>query len=247
MEKPWLDNKKNVDERVKLLLEAMSLDDKLAMMHGGIPSTELAIPPIKLSDGPGGVTSGEGASPAGTQMPAPIALSASFNPDAAFEYGTVLGVESANRGITILLAPTVNIARSALNGRTFESYGEDPLLAGKLGVSFVEGVQQQGVIANVKHFAVNNQETDRFVQNSIVDERTLREIYLPAFEALVVEGQAGTVMASYNKINGVAGTENRELLTHILKKIGDSMGLSFPISLLHAAQSVRCSQDSIMS
>lgn len=217
MEKPWLDQQKSIEERTRLLLEAMSLDDKLAMMHGGVPSPELGIPNIKLSDGPGGVTSGEGATAPGTQMPAPIALGAAFAPDSAYNYGSVLGAESANRGITILLAPTVNIARSALNGRTFEGYGEDPYLSGMLGAQFVKGVQDQGVIANVKHYAANNQETDRFTQNSIIDERTLREIYLPAFEAAVVEGKAGTVMASYNKINGVAGTEHRELLTNILK------------------------------
>lgn len=217
MKRPWLDQQKSVEERARLLLGAMSLNDKLAMMHGGVPSPELGVPPIKLSDGPGGVTSGEGASIAGTQMPAPISLSATFSPEASRKYGTVLGEESADRGITILLAPTVNIARSALNGRNFESFGEDPYLAGALAAQFVRGVQEQGVIANVKHYAANNQETDRFTQNSIIDERTLREIYLPAFEAAVKEGQAGSVMASYNKINGVAGTENRELLTHILK------------------------------
>ncbi|MHA6483458.1 beta-glucosidase [Paenibacillus sp. strain BS8-2] len=218
MDKPWLDQQKSIDERTLLLLDAMTLDDKLAMMHGGEPSLELDLPIIKLSDGPGGVTSGEGATAPGTQMPAPIALGATFDRVSAYNYGSVLGIESRNRGITILLAPTVNIARSALNGRTFESYGEDPYLSGILGAQFVKGVQDQGVIANVKHFAANNQETDRFIQNSMIDERTLREIYLPAFEAAVVEGKAGTVMASYNQINGVAGTEHHELLTQILKK-----------------------------
>ena len=217
MERPWLDQQKSLEERARLLLEAMSLEDKLALMHGGATSPQLGIPRIKLSDGPGGVTSGEGVTVPGTQLPAPISLGATFDTDAAYRYGAVLGSESVNRDITILLAPTVNVARSALNGRTFEGYGEDPVLSAKLGVQFIKGVQEQGVIGNVKHYAANNQERDRFTQNSIIDERTLRELYLPAFEAAVVEGKVGTVMASYNKINGVAGTEHRELLTNILK------------------------------
>jgi beta-glucosidase len=242
MDRPWLDKQKSPEERTKLLLEVMTLDDKLAMMHGGAPSPELGIPGIKLSDGPGGVTSGEGASAPGTQMPAPIALGATFSPESAYDYGAALGAESANRDIAILLAPTVNIARTALNGRTFEGYGEDPYLSGALGAAFVKGVQRHGVIANVKHYAANNQETDRFTQNSIVDERTLREIYLPAFEAAIVEGKAGTVMASYNKINGIAGTEHRELLTGILKNdwefegfvISDFLATQSTVEALHA-------------
>lgn len=219
MQHPWLDRSKSAEERAELLLGRMTLDDKLALMNGGSPDPGLGIPPIVFSDGPAGVTSGEGnESRAGTQLPAPIALAASFDEERAREYGELLGKEAAERGVTVLLAPTVNIARSGRNGRTFEGYGEDPHLSGMMGAETVQGIQSQGVIANVKHYAANNQETDRFAQNSIIDERVVRELYLPAFEAAVTEGGAASAMASYNKINGIYGTEHRALLTDILKR-----------------------------
>ncbi|MFB9327094.1 glycoside hydrolase family 3 protein [Paenibacillus aurantiacus] len=231
--KPWMNKVLSVDERVQRLLDAMTLDDKLAMMHGGTPDAALGIPALKLNDGPGGVTGPEEA--AGTQLPAPVALGAAFDQEAAYRYGEIIGKESRERGTSLLLGPTVNIARTPLNGRTFEGYGEDPYLSAATGTAVIRGIQEQGVMACVKHYAANNQEADRFTQNSIIDERTLREIYLPAFEAAVKEGQVASVMASYNKINGAHGAENQPLLTRILK---DNWGFEgFVVSDFLATQS----------
>lgn len=231
--KPWMNTGLSVDERAQLLLDAMTLDDKLAMMHGGAPDAALGIPALKLNDGPGGVTGPEEA--AGTQLPSPVALSAAFDQEAAYQYGEIIGKESRERGTSLLLGPTVNIARTPLNGRTFEGYGEDPYLSAATGTAVIRGIQEQGVMACVKHYAANNQEADRFTQNSIIDERTLREIYLPAFEAAVKEGQVASVMASYNKINGTHGAENQPLLTRILK---DNWGFEgFVVSDFLATQS----------
>ncbi|TYP73138.1 beta-glucosidase [Paenibacillus methanolicus] len=231
--KPWMNTLLSLDARVQLLMDAMSLDDRLAMMHGGTPDASLGIPTLKLNDGPGGVTGPEEA--AGTQLPAPIALGAAFDQEAAYRYGEVIGKESRERGTSLLLGPTVNIARTPLNGRTFEGYGEDPYLSAATGTAVIRGIQEQGVMACVKHYAANNQEADRFTQNSIIDERTLREMYLPAFEAAVKEGNVASVMASYNKINGTHGAENQPLLTRILK---DNWGFEgFVVSDFLATQS----------
>ncbi|MFC4102557.1 beta-glucosidase [Paenibacillus xanthanilyticus] len=231
--KPWMNALLSLDERVQLLLEAMTLEDKLALMHGGTPDAALGIPALKLNDGPGGVTGPQ--ETAGTQLPAPIALGAAFDQDAAYRYGEIVGKESRERGTTLLLGPTVNIARTPLNGRTFEGYGEDPYLSAATGTAVIRGIQEQGVMACVKHYAANNQEADRFTQNSIIDERTLREMYLPAFEAAVKVGGAASVMASYNKINGTHGAENQPLLTRILK---DNWGFEgFVVSDFLATQS----------
>lgn len=213
--KPWMDRSLTTEQRVKELLAAMSLDDKLALMNGGTPDEKLGIPTLKLNDGPGGVTGPH--EQVGTQLPAPIALGAAFNREAARLYGEVIGKDAQERGTSLLLGPTVNIARTPLNGRTFEGYGEDPLLSAATGTAVIQGIQEQGVMACVKHYAANNQEIDRLSQNSIIDERTLREIYLPAFEAAVREGNAASVMSSYNRINGTYGSENALLLRQVLK------------------------------
>lgn len=213
--KPWMNTTMDTNQRVKELLAAMTLDDKLALMHGGTPSEEWGIPALKLNDGPGGVTGPH--ERVGTQLPAPIALGAAFDDEASHRYGEIIGKEARDRGTSLLLGPTVNIARTPLNGRTFEGYGEDPLLSAVTGTAVIQGIQEQGVMTCVKHYAANNQEEDRMVQNSIIDERTLREIYLPAFEAAVKEGKAASIMSSYNKINGTYGSENHALLTQVLK------------------------------
>ncbi|MCG7378759.1 glycoside hydrolase family 3 C-terminal domain-containing protein [Paenibacillus sp. ACRSA] len=226
--------------RAELLLEVMSLDDKLALMHGGEPNNSFGIPRLKLNDGPAGITGPD--ENTGTQLPAPIALAASFSPEYAYRYGKQIGREGKSRETSLLLGPTVNIARSPLNGRTFEAYGEDPFLAARTGVEVVKGIQDQGVMTCVKHYAVNNQEEERFTQNSIVDERTLREIYLPAFEAVVREGGASSLMASYNQINGVHGAENRDLLQRILKHnwafegfvVSDFLATQSTVASIHA-------------
>ncbi|GMK40408.1 beta-glucosidase [Paenibacillus sp. CCS19] len=213
--KPWMNRSLDTQQRVEALLAAMSLEDKLALMNGGKPNEELGIPALKLNDGPGGVTGPH--ETVGTQLPAPIALGATFNPQAARLYGETIGKDAQERGTSLLLGPTVNIARTPLNGRTFEGYGEDPLLSAATGTAVIQGIQEQGVMTCVKHYAANNQEVDRLSQNSIIDERTLREIYLPAFEAAVREGNAASIMSSYNRINGTYGSENTFLLRQVLK------------------------------
>ncbi|MBD3921725.1 glycoside hydrolase family 3 C-terminal domain-containing protein [Paenibacillus sp. PR3] len=215
MMKLWMNRLLTTEQRVKELLAAMTLDDKLALMNGGTPDEKLGIPTLKLNDGPGGVTGPH--EQVGTQLPAPIALGASFNREAAHLYGEVIGKDAQERGTSLLLGPTVNMARTPLNGRTFEGYGEDPLLSAATGTAVIQGIQEQGVMACVKHYAANNQEIDRLSQNSIIDERTLREIYLPAFEAAVREGDVASIMSSYNRINGTYGSENASLLRQVLK------------------------------
>jgi beta-glucosidase len=150
-------------------------------------------------------------------MPAPIGLDATFDASIARRWGEVIADEAKAKRNDVLHAPTTNIMRTPLAGRTFEGFGEDPFLASRITVSWIRGAQDQGVIANVKHFAANNQEINRFTVNAVVDERTLREIYFPHFEAAVREAGVGTVMCSYNRLNGQKACENPHLLNEILK------------------------------
>jgi len=214
--------------RVDSLVSAMTLDEKLSLLHGsvdpepavglnsagymsGVP--RLRIPPLRLTDGPAGIRS---SAPA-TALPAPVALAASFDPELARRYGAVMGSEGLARNQDVLLAPMVNIVRVPQAGRNFESLGEDPFLASRIVADEVVGIQGAGLIATVKHYAANNFERDRQSVDVHVDERTLHEIYLPAFEAAVRAG-AGAVMCSYNLVNGTHACENRELLTDLLRK-----------------------------
>ncbi|WP_075731478.1 beta-glucosidase [Streptomyces acidiscabies] len=181
-------------------------------------------PSLLLCDGPHGVRkqSGEATqvydSEPATCFPPAVALASSWDPELLRRVGEALGQEARSLGVEVLLGPGVNIKRSPLCGRNFEYFSEDPLLSGVLGAAHVTGVQSQGVGASVKHFAANNQETDRMRVSADVDERTLREIYLPAFERIVKEARPATVMAAYNKVNGVRATENHHLLTEILRE-----------------------------
>lgn len=213
------------------LLEAMTIDQKISLLDGedfwhtrSLP--ELGLPSIMVSDGPHGLRRQAGESdhlglkesvPA-TCFPPAAGLASSWDPDLVESVGQALGVEAQAQGVSVLLGPGVNMKRSPLCGRNFEYYSEDPLLAGTLGTAFVRGVQSQGVGTSLKHFAVNNQETDRMSVSAEVDERTLREIYLPAFEQVVRTAQPWTVMCSYNRINGTYASESRELLTQILRE-----------------------------
>ena len=147
-----------------------------------------------------------------------IALAATWDPDLAGRMGICLGQDARARGVHILLAPGVNITRAPMDSRNMEYFGEDPYLASRIAVGYIEGVQSQGVIATVKHFAANNQEYDRYGVSSDLDERTLREIYLPAFEAAVKEAHVGAVMDSLNLVNGEHATQNAHLNLDILKK-----------------------------
>jgi beta-glucosidase len=196
----------------------LTLQDKISLIGGdegmyirAVPS--IGLPHLRMSDGPVGVRTW-GPS---TAYAAGIALAASWDPELAERVGRGLGEDARAREVKFLLGPGVNIYRSPLNGRNFEYFGEDPYLSARITVGYIEGVQSQGVVATVKHFALNNQEYDRHGVSSDADERTMREIYLPAFEAAVREAHVGAVMNSYNPINGVHATQNAYLNQKVLK------------------------------
>src|SRR5579862_562311 len=197
----------------------MTIEEKVEMLSGvdsfytkAIP--RLHIPRFKMSDGPAGVRTWGPT----TAYPAPICMAASWDRDLMYRVGESYGRDARARGVDFLLAPGVNIYRVPMNGRNFEYYGEDPFLAAETAVGFIKGVQSQGVAATVKHFAANNQEFDRTGTSSDVDERTMREIYLPTFEAAVKKAHVWSVMASYNLLNGVYASENDWLQNQVLKK-----------------------------
>jgi beta-glucosidase len=208
-----------MEQRVDALIAKMSVDDKLKLIGGVDGFYTQAIPSIglkrlKMSDGPVGVRT-FGFAPAYT---AGVALAATWDPALAERVGASLGEDARARGVNFLLGPGVNIYRSPLNGRNMEYFGEDPYLAGRVAVGYIDGVQSEGVSATVKHFAANNSEYDRHRIDSIVDERTLRELYLPAFEAAVTEAHVGAVMDSYNLVNGEHSTQNGHLNKDILRE-----------------------------
>src|SRR5579872_1123389 len=207
-----------IEQKIDSMLAKMTLEQKLELI-GGVdnmfirPEPAAGFPSLKMSDGPEGVrTWGPDTAYAGG-----IALAASWDPQLAEKMGDSIGKDARARGVHFLLGPGVNIYRAPMCGRNFEYLGEDPFLAGKTAAAYIRGVQDQGVIATVKHFAANNQEYDRHNVSSDMDERPLREIYLPAFEAAVKEGQVGAVMNSYNLLNGVHATQNHHLNLDILK------------------------------
>jgi beta-glucosidase len=152
-----------------------------------------------------------------TVFPTGVGLAATWNPEVARAAGEAMGREGRALGVHVLLGPNVNIQRTPLAGRNFESYSEDPFLAGKIGVGFVQGVQSQGVGTSPKHFVANEQELERLRSSSNMDERTLREIYLAPFEMIVKEAKPWTIMAAYNRLNGIYMTENAPLLRGVLK------------------------------
>jgi beta-glucosidase len=215
-----------VTELVENLLSQLTLKEKISLLSGKdnwntMPVERLGIPSITMTDGPHGVrasdiSTGRKLGPA-TSFPTGISMGASWNPELIERVGAALGEETRGMGCHILLGPCVNIVRSPLGGRNFETYSEDPYLAGRIGVAWVKGLQSQNIGASLKHYACNNQEINRTRSSSQVDERTLREMYLPAFEAVVKEASPWTVMTSYNKINGVYASENPKMLKNILK------------------------------
>jgi beta-glucosidase len=207
----------SVLSRAEAILGQMSLDEKIAYVGGDRgfyirPLPRLGLPEIKFSDGPTGCRNW-GPS---TAYPASIGLAAAFDRGLAERVGTAMGRDCRARGVHVLLGPAVNIQRSPLNGRNFEYLGEDPYLAGQTASSVILGVQREGVLATVKHFAANNQEWDRNGISSEVDERTLREIYFPAFESAVRVGHVGSVMTAYNLLNGTYCSHNAWLLKQVL-------------------------------
>lgn len=223
------------EDRARLLVVAMTLDEKITQLHGrigvnpefpcgnstrhvpGVP--RLRIPTMRITNGPAGVGPGD-CSPQkpATALPSGLALAASWDPALAYAFGEVAGTETANLATHVFEAPGLNIARVPQNGRNFEYFGEDPYLAGRMAVEQVKAVQSRGVIAMPKHYVANNQETNRFEVDELIDERTLREIYLPAFEMAVRDGGAAAVMCAYPRINGTYACENGHLLTEVLRK-----------------------------
>ena len=226
----YLDNTKPVETRVADLLSRLTLEEKVSLVHGnanfttaGVP--RLGVPELWMDDGPLGVREEVGeqfkivgrSDDFATAMPATLGLAATWNPELAVAYGSVIGQEARQRGKNVMLGPSLNIQRTPLCGRNFEYMGEDPFLTSRMGVGYIEGEQAQGVSSCAKHFAANSQEFKRNSINDIIDERTLREIYLPAFRAAVQEAGVLTVMGAYNLINGQHCCENAHLLNEILK------------------------------
>jgi beta-glucosidase len=209
----------DVEARVEAILGQMTLEQKIDMI-GGVDDfyvrayPNLGVPRLRMADGPLGVRHG-GPS---TAMAGGISLASTWDPALAEQEGTQIARDARAKGVNFMLGPAVNIYRAPMNGRNFEYMGEDPYLAGRIAVGYIRGMQGQGVSATVKHFMGNNSEYDRHNTDSIIDERTMREIYLPAFEAAVKEAHVGAVMDSYNLTNGIHMTQNPHLNIEILKK-----------------------------
>jgi beta-glucosidase len=214
----YMDKAASVDARVEDLLPRLTLDEKLSLLGGDRefyirPIPRLGIPEVKMADGPLGVRN-YGPS---TAYPATIGLAASWDGPLAVEFGSAVGSDARARAVNIMLGPAVNITRVPQNGRNFEYLSEDPYLAGAFAARIVMGIQSQGVVATVKHFAANNQETERGTIDARIGERALREIYLPAFQAAVADGHAWAVMCAYNRLNGTYCSANSWLNNTVLK------------------------------
>jgi beta-glucosidase len=207
-----------IEQRVDAMLAKLTLEQKIKLLAGvdsvfARPEPAVNFPGLKMSDGPLGARFWGPT----TAYTAGIGMAATWDPELAHRVGAAIGDDARAHGVHVLLGPGVNIYRAPMTGRNFEYYGEDPYLSGRLAVGFIRGLQSRGVMATVKHFAANNEEYDRHGVSSDVDERTLREIYLPAFEAAVKEGNTGAVMNSYNLVNGEHATQNSHLNNDILK------------------------------
>ncbi|MBM7654346.1 glycoside hydrolase family 3 C-terminal domain-containing protein [Neobacillus cucumis] len=213
---------------IPAVIKAMTLDEKVNLIGGAgaavtgaaggtyaIP--RLGIPKLTFADGPAGLRFGSTANKSTTGFPIPSALSSSFNKDLMYNVASAMGKETLDYGVDVILGPALNIHRDPRGGRNFEYYSEDPLLSGEMAAQFTKGVQDQGVGVSMKHFAANNQETNRQSVNEIISERALREIYLAGFERVVKEAQPWTVMSSYNSINGPFSAHNSWLLNDVLR------------------------------
>lgn len=223
---------KNFENRIEEIIKQLTLEEKVGMIHGaGLFRTEgverLGIKPLKMADGPMGVRNefpDNSWVPFGfsddyvSYLPSNYALASTWNRELAYKEGQALGSEARGRGKDIILAPGINIIRSPLCGRNFEYMSEDPYLTKEMAVPYVKGIQESDVAVCVKHFAVNNQETERLNVDVIVSDRALREIYFPAFEGIVKEGKAHSIMAAYNKLWGYYCGHNEKLLQGILRE-----------------------------
>lgn len=227
----YLDDSKPIEERIDDAISRMTLKEKIALLHAqskfsapGVPS--LGIPELWTDDGPMGVRpevlwdewdQAGWTNDSCTAFPSLTCLAATWNPEMAKLYGKSIGEEARYRNKSVLLGPGVNIYRTPLCGRNFEYLGEDPYLASVMGADYVRGVQSNGVAVCVKHFALNNNEANRYTTNSIVGDRALYEIYLPAFKAATVDAGAWSLMGGYNLVNGQHATYNQRLVNEILK------------------------------
>ena len=223
---PWCDTSLSPAQRAHLMLAAMSQDDKLSALVGAAGDVDL--PSITWTDGPVGVTVNGPA----TALPSGTALAASFDPSMANAYGSVIGLEAKQRGLDGVYGPNVNLMRTPLGGRTFEAYGEDPFLASEMVVPYIDGMQGEGVMADVKHFAANNQEGQnpagvdtltgvnggRATVDVLADERTLRETELPAFHAAFTRAHSATTMCSVNLVNDLPVCAHPGLLRDLLRR-----------------------------
>ena len=235
----WRDPSKTPDERAHDLLPRLTLEEKIGLLHGDGTFSTAGLPrfgtaKLWMDDGPQGVredqlpnqfAAANRTDDFTTALPADVGLAATFDPEMAKAFGNVIGEEARTRGKNIMLSPGLNIMRSPLNGRNSEYFGEDPYLAGRMAVGFITAMQSHGVSSTAKHFAMNDQETNRNSVNVHIDERTMREIYLPAFKAAITEGHAWSLMTAYNRVNGQFCSENEFLLMQVLKKDWDFQGL----------------------
>jgi beta-glucosidase len=234
----WSDASLTPDARAAMAVKEMTLDEKISLLHGqgmpfragGGPSESnggagysnaiprLGIPAIQMADSAYGVTRGAASGRYSTALPSNLGAASSWDPEAAFEYGALIGRELRNQGYSMSLGGGVNLPREPRNGRTFEYQGEDPLLAGTLAGNFVKGIQSENIIGDLKHYAVNDQESGRNAVNANIDKRSMRETDLRAFEIALSISDAGGVMCSYNRVNGSFACENTYLLTDVLRK-----------------------------
>ena len=216
---------------IQEVLSNLTLEEKCALLSGATqfgsrPIPRLGIPSILFSDGPNGIRKQAGSadhlglnpSEPATCFPTAVTMACSWDPELLEAVGEALGAEAAAHGVGVLLGPGLNLKRNPLCGRNFEYFSEDPYLSGKLAAAYVRGVEKSGISACPKHFAVNSQETRRMVSDSILDERTMRELYLTGFEIAIKEGKPGFLMSSYNLINGIYANENDHLLQRILRQ-----------------------------
>jgi beta-glucosidase len=237
---PWMDRSLSPDQRADLVLKEMTLDEKIAVIHGvGMPTDDpltqenmpsnrgvgyevgvprLGIPGIDMSDAAYGVRSSGANGRYSTALPANVAAAASWDPDAAYEYGKLIGTELRAQGYNMTLGGGVNITREPRDGRTFEYLGEDPILAGTLVAHLIQGTQSEHVIGDIKHYALNDQESGRNSVNITISKRAARESDLLAFEIGIQQGHPAAVMCSYNRVLGDFACENKWLLTDLLKK-----------------------------
>lgn len=247
---PWQDSTKSPRERAELLVSAMTIEQKIAQLHGAMETIdiyavsnqattaeemeqlaaqirverhvaaidELGIPRFRITNGPVGVGMGDGTpSPPATALPMTIGVAASFDREVAKEYGDVIGSETATLGQHVLEGPAVCLHRTTIAGRNFEYFSEDPFLSGVMGVEVTKAIQSHDIIAMVKHYVLNDQETERFRNSVEIDENVMRELYLLPFEMVIKDGECAAVMSAYNRIRGVYATEYYYTLTKILR------------------------------